>query len=46
MYTQYTNKNEVTIEFSRKREHEHSASRTFVSLLYRAIKRQDKADDE
>ena len=24
MWTKYTNKNEVTIEFSRKREHEHS----------------------
>ena len=30
---QYTNKNAVAIEFSRKREHEHSISRTFVRLF-------------
>ena len=33
MCTQYTNNNEVAIELSRKREHEHSTSRTFVRLI-------------
>ena len=31
--TQYTNNNVVTIESSRKREHEHSILRTFVRLF-------------
>ena len=31
--TQYTNKNEAAIEFSRRREHERSTSRTFVRLI-------------
>ena len=33
MCTQYTNKNEVPIEFSRNREHERFTSRTFVRLF-------------
>ena len=46
MCTQYINKNEDAIKFSRKREHEHSTSRKFVRLLYSIIKMQDKIDDE
>ena len=34
--------NEITIEFSRKREHKRSTSRTFVRLCW-TIKGQDKA---
>ena len=45
MCTEYATINEVAIEFSRKREHEHSSSRTFVTLC-RTIKGQDKANDE
>ena len=46
MCRQYTNKNKVAIEFSRMREHEHSTSRTFVRMLRRTIKRQDKVHYE
>ena len=44
MCTQYTNKIEVAIEFSKKHDYEHSISRTFVRLFRRTIKRQNKAD--
>ena len=39
MRTQYTNKNEVAIEYSRKREHECCTSRTFVKLFLFDYKR-------
>ena len=38
MCTQYINNNVVEIEASSKREHEHSASRTFLECLCRHIK--------
>ena len=37
----YTNKNEFTIELSRKREHERSTLRTFVRLFVFDYKRDD-----
>ena len=43
--TQYTKNNVVAINFSRKREHVHSTSTTFVWLLCKTIKSQDKTDD-
>ena len=47
MRTQYTNKNEVAIEFWRRQEHERSTSRTFVRLIaLDYIKGQNKTDDE
>ena len=39
MCTQYTNKNEVAIDFSRRREHERSTSRRFVRLIVLGYKR-------
>ena len=33
MCAQYTNKNEIAVKFSRRREHEYSTSRTFVKLF-------------
>ena len=39
MCTQYTNKNEVAIELSRKREHERYTSKTFVRLFVFDYKR-------
>ena len=37
--TLYTNKNEVAIEFSRRREHERSTSKTFVIQIVLDYKR-------
>ena len=41
-----TNNNEVAIEFSRNREHQRSASRTFIRLFMLDHKRQDKTNAE
>ena len=47
MCAQYTKKKyKVAIEFSRKREQEHSTSRTFVRLLRSSRKSLDKADSD
>ena len=46
MYTQYTNNNVVAIEFSTKREHEHSTSRMFVRLFVKDYKKQDKVGNQ
>ena len=43
MFTQYTHKNEVAIEPSRKREQERSTSRTFVRLFVLGYKRERKS---
>ena len=46
MCTQYTKENEMAIQFSRRREHEHYTSSAFVRLFVLNYKGQDKADNK